>query len=58
MEKMTAREDLVQITDLWTEVLADLQPRFQLWAQCFEALTGKKITWLGNGESRLDKLSS
>ena len=51
-------EDLVQIAKLWTEVQADLQPRYQLWIQCFEALTGKKITWLGNDEFQLDKLSS
>ena len=51
-------DDLLQIAKLWTEVLADLQPRYQLWVQRFEALAGKQMTWLGNGEFQLDKLSS
>ena len=51
-------ERVVQMSELWTEVLDDLLPWYQLWDQHFEAFTGKKLTILGKGEHRFDKLLS
>ena len=36
-------DEVVHMVEMWTEVLADLQPRYQLWNQRFETFTGKKM---------------
>ena len=51
-------EEVIQMVALCTEVLDDLQPEYQLWDQWFEPFTGKKMTILGKGQCKLDKLSS
>ena len=49
-------EEAVQMAELWTQVLDDLQPRNQLWDRHFEAIMGNKMTKTGKGQCRYDVL--
>ena len=43
-------EEVVQMAELWTQVLDDLQPLYQGLDQCFETITGNKMTITGEGQ--------
>ena len=51
-------EKAVQMAELWTQVLNDLQPWYQLWDQHFETIRGEKMTIIWEGQCRYDLLSS
>ena len=46
-------EEAVQIAELWIHVLDDLQPLYQGFDQCFEDITGNKMTVTGEGQCLL-----
>ena len=41
LEGLEDSEEVVQMAELWTQVLDDLQAQYQLWSQCFEVLRQK-----------------
>ena len=50
LKETEGSEEAVQMAELWTQVLGDLQPLYQQLDQRFEAITGKKMRITGEGQ--------